>query len=112
MAYTNDAKNAMLNALGALITHAALYSDNAGTIEVTGGDPAYARQAVTWAAASESSKAASNQPEFSVFGTHVRSVGLVSAATGGTKYIHENVTNEEFIGQGLYLLTSIVMRLN
>jgi hypothetical protein len=44
-------KNAMLDHLGGITLYAALYTDIAGTTEVTGGSPAYARKAITFAAA-------------------------------------------------------------
>lgn len=113
MAYTNDAKNAMLDALGALITYAALYSDDAGTTEVTGGDPAYARKAITFAAADAGSMAANGTlPVFDVPAGTVKAVGLMSAAVDGTRYDLSDVTDEVFAAQGTYTLTSVVLDLN
>jgi hypothetical protein len=91
MALTVNAKNAMLNALGALATHVSLLtalSDTAPT-EVTGGTPAYARKPVTaWAAAASGSMAGPTVAfSFDVpAGTTVLGLGLHSALTAGTFY--------------------------
>jgi hypothetical protein len=106
----NPAKNAMLDQLGTLAVFASLHTadpTSAGTSEVSGGSPAYARKAVTWAAAASGSKATSNSPVFDVpAGTTVACVGLWSAASGGTFYGSFDVTDEVFAGQGTYTLTS------
>jgi hypothetical protein len=63
-------KNVALDALGAVITHVSAHTGWPGTSganEASGGS--YARQAVTWSAASGGSKSASNQPEFTVNGS-------------------------------------------
>jgi hypothetical protein len=83
----------MLDALNggspsSIIAFASLHTaySAAGSSEVTGGSPAYARVAVTWSAASSSSKASSsiasalNVPP----STTVNFVGLWSAASSGT----------------------------
>ena len=108
MPFSTDGKNAMLNALGAVITHAALYSDDAGTTEISGGTPAYARKSITWAAADAGSMAASNAPAFDVpASTTVKAVGFMTAVSGGTRHALHNVTDEAFAAQGVYtLLTS------
>jgi hypothetical protein len=83
----------MLDALNggtpsSIIAYASLHTaySATGTNELTGGSPAYARQAVTWSAASGSSKAsASVAGAFNVpASTTVAFVGLWSAATLGT----------------------------
>jgi len=113
MAYKDAGKNAMLNALGALITHAALFTDDAATVEVSGGSPAYARKAVTWGAASGGSMSASNQPLFDIPpGTTVKAVGFMSAVSGGTQYALANVVDEVFAGQGTYTVTAVALDLN
>ena len=83
----------MLDALdggtpSSIIAYASLHSaySSSGANELTGGSPAYARQAVTWAAASGSSKAsASVAAAFDVpASSTVAFVGLWSASTSGT----------------------------
>lgn len=74
---TDATVNTMLDS----ITHdlASLHTaySASGANEVTGGSPAYARKAITVAAASGRSRAASTQPTFDVpAGTTVRFVGL------------------------------------
>lgn len=51
-----------------------------GANEVTGGAPAYARKAITIAAAAARARAASTQPVFDVPATTVRFIGLWTAA--------------------------------
>lgn len=90
--FTDAAKNRMLDsAAGSPAwppSHISLHSADPGTAgdnELTGGSPAYARQAVSWAAASSGAKARSGTEVFDVpAGTTVRWVGFWSAATAGT----------------------------
>lgn len=88
--FTASANNLMLDALGAAVTHLALHTawSTTGTNEVTGGSPAYARKAVTWSAASASSKSMSGTVVFDVpgGGITVAFVGLRTASTGGTHH--------------------------
>lgn len=82
---TDAAKNSMLDAIG--VTHLSAHTaySATGTNEVTGGSPAYARKAVTLAAASGGSKAASTQPVFDIpASTTVRWIGKWTAISGGT----------------------------
>src|SRR6185436_7145093 len=51
-----------------------------GANEVTGGSPAYARKAITLAAAASRARAASTAPVFDVPATTVRFIGLWTAA--------------------------------
>jgi len=116
MPYSTLGKNAMLDALGALIGFASLHTgdpgDN-GANEVTGGNPAYARKAITWNAASGGSLDSSNQPIFDVpAGTTVSWVGFWSLVSGGVFYGAANVTDEVFANQGTYTLTDADLDLN
>jgi hypothetical protein len=83
--FTVTAKNRMLDALGA--THVSLHDGYPGTTglnELTGGSPAYARVAITMAAAALGAKAASSAPTLNVpAGKTVRYVGFWDALTGG-----------------------------
>ena len=111
MAYEAAAKNSMLNSLGALLTLCALYTDDACTTEVTGGNPAYARKAITWAGANAGSMAANGTlPAFDVPVCTVKGVGLLIAA--GTKWVTINVTDEVFAAQGTYTITAGTLDLN
>lgn len=78
------------------------------TTEPSGGSPAYARKALTWAAASGGSKAlAATLPVFDIPAAFtVKSVGLWSAVSGGTLYGYFDVTDEAFAGQGTYTVSS------
>lgn len=69
-----------------IIGYASLHSayDAAGGNELTGGSPAYARKAISWAAAGSGSKATSAAVTFDVPASTVAYVGLWSAATAGT----------------------------
>lgn len=105
MAINTSGKNAMLDALGTLCTYMALYTDDTATTEVTGGT--YARQSVTWSAASNGSKAISNSPAFNIpSGTTVKSIGLLTASTGGTQHAFYNANDEAYTGDGTYTVTS------
>jgi len=93
MPFTTTALDQMLDALAggtpsSIIAYASLHSaySSSGANELTGGSPAYARQSVTWSAASAGSKAdASVAGAFNVpAGDTVAFVGLWSASTSGT----------------------------
>ena len=108
MGLNSTALDAMLDALGALITYVSLHTDAVGGgsgNEVTGGSPAYARQSITWAAASSGNLNSSNQPQFDVPATTIQRVGFFSASSGGTFYGDADITNETYGGQGTYTLT-------
>lgn len=89
------AQNAALDALdesASQITHIAIMqltgdpgtgTNHTGT-EATGGSPAYARQAVTWAAASGGTKANSGSLTFDVPAGTYGYFGLFNASTGNT----------------------------
>lgn len=93
MPYATAALDQALDALNggapsSIIAYASLHSafSATGASELSGGSPAYARQAVTWSAASAGSKAsASVAGAFNVpAGVTVAYVGLWSAVTAGT----------------------------
>lgn len=88
---------------GSLITHIALF-DETGT-EITGGTPAYARQAVTWTASSNGMIRPSADLTFDIpAGATVAEWRGFSAATAGTDYEGAPLTNETFASQGQYTL--------
>lgn len=111
MALNDTAKNLMLDALAAAAGYVSLHNADpgaSGANELSGGSPAYARKAVTWASAASGSVAASNQPVLDVAaGATVAYGGLWSAASGGVFYGSGAVVSETFGAQGTYTLTSI-----
>jgi len=116
MPYSVLGKNAMLDALAAVVVFASLHTgdpgDN-GANEVSGGSPAYIRKAITWDAADAGAINSSNVPEFDVPGsTTVSYVGFWSAESGGTFYGSSDVVDEVFVGQGTYALTDADCDLN
>lgn len=110
MAIKDSGKNVMLDALGAVCTHLSLHTGFPATSgnEVTGGTPAYARKAITFAAANAGSKALNGtMPVFDVPpGTTVMAVGFNTALTLGTLHADDDITNETFAGQGTYTVSS------
>lgn len=109
MALNNNAKNAMLDHLASLADFASLHSADPGTTgtnELSGGSPAYARKAITWNAAAGGSLDNNANPVFDVPPlTTVSWAGLWTEATGGTFLGSIDLTDEAFVGQGLYTLT-------
>jgi len=105
MPFTNTAKGTMLLATG--ITHASLYNGDpsgAGT-EITGGSPAYARQAVSLASPSNGQIVITADATFNVpAGATVSFVGYHSAVSGGTLLAYASVTSETYGNQGTYIL--------
>lgn len=114
MALVDAARNSMLDKLGTIVLYASLHSASPGTTgvnEIAGGSPAYARTAVTWAAASGSVLTANGTlPVFNVeSGDTVAFAGLWSAVSGGTFYGSGAVTSHTFANQGTYTLTAITV---
>jgi hypothetical protein len=113
--YDTTAKNVMLDQLATVMTRVALHSGdpgaaNAADNELAGGG--YARQAITWNAASGGAIDSSNAPAFSVEGGDT--VSWISFwNTGGTvRYAKKNVTDEAFGSGGTYTLTDADFDLN
>ena len=110
MALSTAAKNAMLDALGTLITHIGLA--DAGDELDSGGD--YARQAVSWDSAAGGVLAMTGTEQFDVDGgSTVNQVLLRDTATidDGTDYGSASVTEEVFGGDGTYTLTALTITL-
>jgi hypothetical protein len=86
MAFTDAVRDEMLNDLDGLATHASLHTADPGTTgadEVTGGS--YARQAITWAAASAGSKTLTATVVMQIPpGTTITHAGTWSAISAGT----------------------------
>lgn len=87
---TANGKNALLAGLKTAITHISLHSSDPstnGANEITGGTPAYARQAVTFGDPSAGSMATTASMTFNVpAGATVAYVGYWSASSAGTFY--------------------------
>jgi hypothetical protein len=89
MPLTDAGRNASLDGLAAVAGFASLHSGDPSTTganELTGGSPAYARKAITYAAASGGQRSNSAAILFDVPATTVTHVGLWSAVTAGTFY--------------------------
>lgn len=96
-------RNAIADHGGDLITYIGLV-DNTDT-ELTGGDPAYARQAVTWESAVDGLIRPTSTLMFDIpSGSNVSGWRGYSAETGGTEYGGKAVTREDYTGQGTYAL--------
>lgn len=121
MPFSTNAKNLMLNALRGTnpttpVTHVSLHTadpGDTGASEVSGGSPAYARKAITFAAAASGLiDDSTNGVTFDVpASTTVAYVGYWSAITSGTWLGSSAVTSEAFAGQGQYVLTDAKLSL-
>lgn len=114
MALTNAELNALLDIAAARYGFASLHSASPGSTgvnELTGGSPAYARQAVAWDPASGQIVAIDGTELFDVpAGSTVHSVGLWSALTAGTFYGSDALSAaESYVGQGTYELTALTI---
>jgi len=105
----------LLDAFGTQYGFAAAYTADPGATgtnnEVTGGTPAYARKAITWAAATAATPSVkalvATFPVFDIpAGTTVAFIGFWTLASGGTYGGCFDVTDEAFVGQGTYTLTA------
>lgn len=107
MSLTAAARNLMLDQLGTVAVFASLHTadpSTTGANEVSGGS--YARQAITWNAASSGDLDNNANPVFPVpASTTVTHFGLWSAGTGGTFYGGGSLSaSEAFSGAGTYTL--------
>lgn len=105
--YDTTARNAMLDALGALAVRVALHTGDPGAAntadnEVSGGSPAYARKAIAWNAANAGAMAPTANVVLDVpASTTVSWVSLWNSA-GTVRYLKKDVTDEAFGAQGTY----------
>lgn len=111
MTLSTAAKNAMLDELGTLITHVGL--SNAGT-ELSGGSPAYARQAVAFGSAAGGVLSMTGTETFDVpAGSTVNRVILRGHLTNASPdYGYAALTEEVYGGQGTYELTALTITLS
>lgn len=108
MAFSNAAKNTMLDHIGGLAVFVSLHTADPATTganEVVGG--AYTRESVTWNASAGGNLDSSNQPVFDVpGGTTITHVGFWSAASGGVWYGGDQLDAPETYGSdGQFTLT-------
>ena len=89
-------------AFGALYTTAP--GATAGT-EPTGGAPAYARKALTWAAGTVDGVVTATATFDVPSGATIVGVGVHTALTGGTYLDGASVTSQAFASQGTYAVT-------
>lgn len=107
----NASKNSMLDNFGTLAVFVSLHTadpSTTGASEVSGGTPAYARKAVSWAAAASGSKASNVQVVFDVpAATTITHLGYWSAVTAGTFYGSRPLdTNQTYATAGTYTVAS------
>lgn len=101
MAMTTAYLNAIRDHGQSIITHIGLV-DDVGT-ELTGGSPAYARQAVTWTDSSDGVSSPSADLTFDIpAGVTVGGWRGYSASTAGTDYGGADLTQEAYAAQGTY----------
>lgn len=108
---TTTQKNNLATAYGTNATHAALFTADPGTTgtatgEVSGGNPAYARKAISWGAASGG--VITGTVIFDVpAGATVTFAGVCSSVTAGAATVLDrvSVTSQNFATQGTYTLT-------
>lgn len=115
MAFTAIGENLMLDDLAALAGYLGLHNvagPTDGTTEATGGSPAYARKAITWAASSGGIAAVTGLPiTFDVPPMTVRAVAVWSAPTGGSLYGYWTLADEIYPIQGTLTISSGQMRI-
>jgi hypothetical protein len=95
-------------AYGTNAPYAALYTTvpgaTAGT-EVTGGTPAYARKALTWAAGTPDGVVTATAVFDVPAGVTIAGAGVHTALTGGSYVDGGSITSQAFATQGTYTLT-------
>lgn len=111
MPLSTTGRNLAVDGVTAGVTHISLHTadpSTTGANEVSGGSPAYARKAVSWAAASGGSAGITGSVVFDIpASTTVAYFGLWSASTAGTFRGGGALSaSETFGGQGTYTLTA------
>ena len=116
--FSNTAKQKMLD--GLIVEYTTLYVSAhtatpglTGANEVSGGSPAYARKALTYAAASGNSKATTGTVTLDIpTSTTVAWLGLWSAVTSGTFLGQVDISDEVFAAQGTLNVTAFTLSLD
>jgi hypothetical protein len=112
MALSTAGRNAACDGIAAVAGYASLHSASPGTTganELSGGG--YARQAITWSAAANGSRAISGTEDFPVpAGATVSHFGMWTAVTGGTFIAGDPLSDsEDFTAAGTYRLDSMTV---
>lgn len=110
-------RNAAAAGLAGVSAYVSLHSADPGTTgasEISGGSPAYARKAVTWAAASGGSDVSNVILTFDIPpGTTIAYMGLWSAPTNGTYQSGGPLSaSETYTAQGKYDLNTATINGN
>lgn len=96
-----------------LVSDITVTSTVARLVEVAGGTPAYARQAITYGASVDGAIAFAGTLSFEIPAGVTVAWGLLhSAVSGGTILAISNVTDEAFAGAGQYILSASTLDLN
>ncbi len=105
---TAQGKENLAVAYGTAATHGAVYTSapggTAGT-EPSGGAPAYARKALTWAPGTVDGVVTATATFDIPSGATIVGVGVHTALTGGTYLDGASVTSQAFASQGTYQVT-------
>jgi len=102
-------KNVALDAIGTAYGYMALFSD-AGTTEITGGS--YARQAISWSAASSGAKNISANCVFATMpACTVTHAGIYTLSTGGTRGALDDVTSRTLVAGDTFTVTGFTITL-
>jgi len=113
MPITAAGKNIGLDDIAASASHVALFNGDpsgAGT-EISGGS--YARQSITWNAASGGNLDSSNTPTFTVpSGSTVNFAALYTGLTGGTLLAFKAITSETFATEGSLVISDFDVAIN
>ncbi len=115
MPYSTYFKNTALDTVLSVIYVSAHSGDpvDTGTNEIAGGAPAYARQAITFSAASGGSKASSSVPVIDIpGGTTITHLGFWDASVAGHFLAAADIANETFTNQGTYTVNTATLDLN
>lgn len=109
MALNNNGLNAQVGGLTAVAGYASLHTaepNTSGSNEVSGG--AYAREAITWAAASGGTAVSDAEIVFDVpTSTTITHLGYWSAVSGGTFYGSRALdTSQTFANAGTYTIAA------
>ncbi len=115
MTLQDAALNAAVDGVAAIASHASVHTADpggTGTSEVSGGG--YARQAVTWTAASAGSRSATATLSFTAAAsTGATHTGLWSALSGGTWYGGQALTGDQtFNVAGDYDITTLTIAIS
>lgn len=106
--HTIAARNRMLDGTYTPPTHIAAFDGDPESGGVEQG-----RVAITWNPAANGEKSQAEEPEIPVSaGSKVNYIGFFDAGTGGTLLAKDDVTEETFTNDGIYIVKTAVLDLN